>query len=407
MSSYGVLTVDSGDVSSLEFEDFNQLFDRWQAESGGEYIEPPVPLRDHLLKDVSWGLGESGWYPDFATSAKQAQFFVELGGVPKTDGVIAIDLDFMEELLGLIGPVHVPEYEVVVDSENFSELSLELTRDEFLPGENRKVFLSYLAEQVLPAVFSLPRDRWTDLLDLLDRMAAERHLQIFTLDEETQAAAEDLGWTGEIRSLESGDFLMAVDTSVNSTKLNLVVEQEIEANIAIEADGTVDHSVELTYHNNLPDWAEGRDPEMVRELMLDGLYGDYLRLFVEPNSLLSDVLLDGVPAGAGEMTDEFGLRSFGRYFTVRPGESQSVVFVYESRPSLNVDGQDATYRLLLQKQPGTGAIPVRIVITLPEGADARSVRINGERISVDDLVITTDLTTDRVVEVDFVLPTDA
>src|SRR5690606_8022558 len=58
-SSYGIATCRDGELGDMEFEYFETLFERWQDESDGEYIEPPVPLANYLKQDYSWGLGEA------------------------------------------------------------------------------------------------------------------------------------------------------------------------------------------------------------------------------------------------------------------------------------------------------------------------------------------------------------
>ena len=45
ISSYGTVAFEGGRISEFELEYFGTLYDRWQRESGGEYVEPPGPLK--------------------------------------------------------------------------------------------------------------------------------------------------------------------------------------------------------------------------------------------------------------------------------------------------------------------------------------------------------------------------
>ena len=61
ISSYGIVTFTRGELTNISLEYFGTLYDRWQAATDGEYIEPPAPLKNNLLGDFSWGLGEAGY----------------------------------------------------------------------------------------------------------------------------------------------------------------------------------------------------------------------------------------------------------------------------------------------------------------------------------------------------------
>jgi len=374
ISSYGVATFNEGRLAGIELEYFGTLFDRWQAASGGEYIAPPPPLRRYLLRDYSWALGEAGWYPDFPTTARLAAFFVEKGGTPPTDGTIAIDLQFVQALLHLLGPVEVPEYGVTVTSENVQEVTLEHTRDEdYAPGRAKKAFLSFLAKQILDEVFAVPKDRWVDLLRLLDRMGEERHLQINFADAELQALNRKYGFDGAIVEAP-GDYLLLADTSVNSTKLNLILDWGINLGIRINEDGSATHGLEYTVANPFPDWREGRDPRLVRALMLDGVYGSYLRLYAPVQTRLLGLSLNGEPAGPEEVGRELGKAVFGRFLPVLPGQTATVRFDYTVASVVSVEGKLRHYQLYIQKEAGTGSPPLALQISLPAGASPVAMR---------------------------------
>src|SRR3990172_7119258 len=93
---YGLITLDRGRLTDSAFADAGELIAAWQQRSGGEYIEPPGPLKRYLLRDWTWNIGVSGWSPDFPTAARQALFFYERGGGTPVDGVIAIDFTALE-----------------------------------------------------------------------------------------------------------------------------------------------------------------------------------------------------------------------------------------------------------------------------------------------------------------------
>jgi hypothetical protein len=398
ISSYGILTIEGGRLDGIDLEYFGTLYDRWQAETG-DYVEPPAPLKNYMLHSYSWALGEAGWYPDFATTAALATDFVGRGGAPATDGTIAIDMFFMRELLAFMGPIAVPEYGVTVDAGNFDEVSLQYTRNEYyVPGEPKKAFLSYLAREVMARVLSAPKDRWVDLLGLLDRMGRERHLQLAFNDTALNALSDEYGFAGGLESA-AADYVLIADTSVDSTKLNLILETSAELSVNLNADGSAQSSLVYTIANPFPEWQAGRDPDLVRALMLNGVYGSYLRIYVPEQAKLRNVMLNGRGAGAEQIDREFGRAVFGRYFRVKPGDEQAVSFEYESRNVVVRDGDAYVYTLELRKQAGTDAVPVELSIALPEGAELLGVTLDGEAMT--GTAFTTDLGVDRWVEIRF------
>jgi hypothetical protein len=131
--------------------------------------------------------------------------------------------------------------------------------------------------------------------------------------------------------------------------------------------------------------------------MLDGLYGGYLRLFAKARSRLLSVQIDGAEAGPSELTEENGKTVFGRFFALPKGATKEVSFSYVTPAIVSFSGDAAEYRLLIQKQPGTGAIPLRIRLTLPEGARPISLELDGKPVDGGGLEVQTDLSRDREV----------
>lgn len=108
ISVYGSISFEDGQVVERRFADAIALSAESMA-NGGAYVEPPGPLGRYLLHGQSWNLSLSNWSPDFPTSAGEAQRFYSLASGGAVDGVIAINVHTIEELLGVTGPVAVPD----------------------------------------------------------------------------------------------------------------------------------------------------------------------------------------------------------------------------------------------------------------------------------------------------------
>jgi hypothetical protein len=99
---------------------------------------------------------------------------------------------------------------------------------------------------------------------------------------------------------------------------------------------------------------------------------------------------------------EAGKNVFATFFVVPPGEEREIAFGYELPPDiLEREGSSTRYRLLIQKQPGTAAIPLQVTITLPDGCEVVSTQPEVSS-SIDGVVVfETNLLVDREFEVVF------
>jgi hypothetical protein len=390
---YGVVTFEDGRVVERSFGEVEELFQGWQARSGGEYIEPPGPLKRYLLRDWTWSFGVSNWSPDFPTSARQALFFYDRSGADPVDGVIALDFAALEGLLAVLGPKEVNGYGVTIDSHNVTEEILAHIAKPLHPWEGDHAFAGAVATEIVDGAFAVDQEQWVPLLDALDRLAEERHLFLYTNNRRVQNSVRELGWAGQVRN-GPGDYLMAVNASVHSTKLNLVLQERMEVNVHLNGDGSAQNAVTLHYENRLGEWADTHDPDLVSGLMLSGLYGGYLRLLVPPQAHILDLQLDGRTVGAEEITEEAGKASFSRYLPLPRDSQAALLFIYDV-PAVVSDSQAThEYRLLVQKQPGVRAAPLEVAVTLPPGARVESVSLNGEHLPDDPLEIQTELSVD-------------
>jgi hypothetical protein len=399
ISNYGVATFDQGLITSLDFEYFVNLFDRWQEISGGEYVEPPRALQDYLLHDITWALGEAGWYPDFPTTAKLSNEFVEKGGVQPGVGTIAIDLQFVQGVLSVLGPIDVPDWGVTVTAENLSEVTLQETRFESnQPGKPQKAFLSAFAREVLQKIFTMPRDRWVSMLKEFGKAGEERHLQINFDDQQLQDLSEDYALDGAIVRPE-GDYLMFADSCVLSTKLNLIVTPSVDYTVQLRNDGQAFSLASYTLQNPFDKWKVGRDPQLVRSLMIDGVYGSYLRLYTQPGATLREVRVDGTRTSAEHIDNELDKKVFSKFSRVAPAETRTVSFVY-STPDVVEVGDVSRYTLYVQKQPGMQAPAFKFTAQIPEGSTLVGMTVDGKAAG-EGMTLTTDLSKDRVITVEY------
>lgn len=400
---YGFATFNKGRLESLAFSTGAPIED-WPPTTG-QYIEPPRPLQAYLMRDWPMGLAEASWWPDFPTAAQKAIeiYRTNAGSEMPIDGVIGLNFLTLEKLLEVLGPITVEEYETTVTSEDVTEKTLIVTHPEGpRPWESgRYQFVGYLADDVIQRTLNAEPSKWASMLSALHTVGKEKNLLLWHTDPQVQSTISDLGWDGGVRPAE-GDYLMVVDSSLRSSKLNLVVQPSIAMDVTIDEKGDSRNVVTVDYANDYSTWAEGEAPDLVRVVTADGeltLYGDYLRVLVPDGAALEGVAEEGRSVGPEDVWDENGRTVLARYFTLPLDAKKEMAFTYAVPSVSDMMTNPHVYRLLVQKQPGTQAIPLTITIHPPPGWKIASTELDGEELEGEPNRIVTDLREDREVVV--------
>jgi hypothetical protein len=401
---YGFLTFNDGRLERLFFDSAYNIASEWPP-STDDYIEPPRPVKTYLLRGWPMGLAEASWWPDFPTAAQNAVeiYHTNSGTDGPIDGVIGLNILTLEKLLEVLGPVSVEEYEATVTSETVLEKTLIETHPDWPWKPDRYQFVGYLAEEVIHRTLSAEPSKWVSMLNALYTLGREKNLLLWHTDADVQSAISDLGWDGGVRPAE-GDYLMVVDSSLRSSKLNLVVQPRIAVEVTIDEQGNARNVVTVSYTSNYSTWAEGKAPDLVRVLTADGeltLYGDYLRVLVPEGAVLEEVVEEGRSVGPEDVWDENGRTVLARYFTLPLDAKKELAFTYAVPLVVDMSEDSHEYRLLVQKQPGTQAIPLTITIDPPPGWKIVSTELDGEELDGKPNRIVTDLREDREATVSY------
>jgi len=191
----------------------------------------------------------------------------------------------------------------------------------------------------------------------------ERHLLIYAQDPEARSTLGAMVWDGALRPY-SGDYLMVVDSNVGFNKVNPNIEQTIDYQVEMDGAGRAMSTLTLSYRHlvqkPLPACVhESRYGDSYSDL-LERCYWDYVRVYVPVGSEVDQVL--GAD-GAVEVYEESGRTVIATSFLLETGQSRRIQFTY--RPHL--PDTSSRYDLLVQKQPGTEALPLRVSVDLASG----------------------------------------
>ena len=305
------------------------------------YVAPPAALRQLLLFTHSWSFDDSNFAPDFPSNARAGESFAAPRLRMNFDGVLSMDYYTVAQMLALTGPMVVPGYGTIT-STNFvpTIVSLDVNHT-----TGHKAVLAAMAGPLMQKVSSLPSDRWLTLVQILNNLASQRHLQAYFNNPAVEKQMEDIGWSGtQLLGPNRQDYMMEVESNVGATKANYYVTRRYTVTLTRAGD-TLHHKVVVDLTNNMPYFYRPNE-----------FYRDYVRLYVGANSShLSESIL------AMQHSDSAapGYRLIDGWLTLPGyGSHTTVVFQYDTPWSPNARQVDQIY---WQKEPGTLNDAVQVV----------------------------------------------
>jgi hypothetical protein len=212
---------------------------------------------------------------------------------------------------------------------------------------------------------------------------------------------------------------MVVDANVGYGKVNPLVQRTVDYRVQLQPDGTGHAELILDYVHRgtqagiecipFPSY-EG----VTYERLMNRCYYNYLRVMVPQGSHLQSAIPHSVPGAylvtgkpsdgqAQMLPDEAGRSVLAQFFVVEYGQRLQARFDYDLPVVVTTEGGHWRYTLVLQKQSGTDALPVKVRLTLPPGARWLPGRASPRPMlqSGTSLEFDVSLDVDRQVQVDF------
>ncbi len=362
IGSFAVVDIDRGKIKNMEIP------------KGGSYdlqgqltdiIAPPKPLQ--LVKS-RWEFQDANWFPDFPTSAQKVAWFYENAGGRTVDGVIALNTNLMIDLLKITGPITMPAYKRVIDSNNFLLETQKIVELEYDKKANTpKAFIGDLAKEVIEKFETLPRDRYGDIMQIVLRNLENKNISIYAVDLKIEQHIKQLGFSGAMHQSEAGeDYVYVVHTNIAGQKTDQVIKETVNYSPEIAALGTTTVTLTITRAH------EGKKGELfsgVRNVDFTRIYvpaGATLvsatgfeqppaNLFKDPSAASSDQknIVAEENAFAVDLKsqtliyNQFGKTVFANWLQVDPGKTTTAVITY-TLPFKITD----QYKLYIEKQSG-------------------------------------------------------
>jgi len=351
LTAYATLSVQNGKFSTSNSHDIYTLDNRF-----GNRLPAPDPIKNYHKNVFNWHLRDMNLSPDFKVSMDTfLENYGKIEDPSKIDGIIAVDTKVLVDILKVLGPIGVSgfgNFSAEIDKRcDCPQVFYELERyaDKPVAGlkEERKGIIGPLMHSILLNAMGSPRKQWPLFMNVIFTNIAEKHLLFYFFDENIQKTMEALNASGRIKEYD-GDYLHVNDSNFAGAKSNMFIKESFDQQIEVATDGTITKTLTIDYKNPAPPSNCNLE---AGELCLNGLYRDWVRVYVPKGSELIEVKGSEIQAKTYEDLGKTVFEAFyGDQSPLRPQGKAQLIFKYEL-PFKNSVSQP--YKILIQKQPGT------------------------------------------------------
>lgn len=360
IGSYALITLDNAQIKDIKVEDVYTADGQLKG-----HVEPPAEIKKYL-GEAGWYMRDANWDPDFPSSAKQIEWFFKKETGINVDGVIALNLFTVQEILGVLGPIELPDYNLVVTAENLFSVAEYHSEVNFFPGSTQKKdFLESLANSIFVALQQENTQTSLKIFEALYRSLENGQLLVFHQDNQVQQTFNSLGWDGSLKNIKcvnanSGSgcnpiYFAIREANVGVNKANYFLLRNLALHTNIDESGLLSTAT-IVLNNDSPDnnWP-------------GGVYKNYLRVYLNESSKVSSIKVNGEKLDPSliDIKAEHDKLVVGFLTTTQPKQETEVEIKFESS-ALQFQNGKAQLALLFQKQSGTQDDPLTITFSLPD-----------------------------------------
>ena len=367
ITAYAYLNIDKALVKAEGSDNIYDLDDTiTNKPSAPEAIIKYLPLVD------SFNLRDSNLSPDLPTSLLAFEDLYKLSPqYEPVDGYFTVNTRALSDVLSVLGPIEIEGVKYtndIVPACDCPQIVYALLESSGQPRgfivEERKALIGVLMNAIMDKSLSANKDTLPKLIELGLKLLAQKDVMLNFKDEKTQVASEKLGYAGKIKQSES-DYLSVVDSNFAGAKSNLYIQQTVTQDIKTDGDKIIK---KVTVNLKNPRAADNCSLERTAGLCLNGIYRDWIRVFVP----LGSKLINSTGSETEVVTyDDLGKTVFEGFFTLRPLGTSQIEVEYEL--PLKASGD---YKILIQKQSGKGLVPHIINV---DGKKKESFDLSGDQ----------------------------
>lgn len=386
-----VLTMDGGVISAKKVEDVALL----DAGLRG-HIAPPAPIQ-HILGQEHWYLGDSNWDPDFPTTAQKILWFYEKETGKALDGIIATTTQTIRNYLTNMGPLPLPDTQIVLTSDNFHEHILRQPETNILKNSSdTQHILGSTIETIHTSVSGGDGKAREIFSKTLIRSLETRETALYFPTDSLQQMVRLYGWERGVPKIPDclgvsqklfvcrGLPVQINEANLSSSALIPIITRSQSREIIIDEMGMVTQYTTRTITN------DGANNE-------NASYTAYLQFVFDQNMMVESVTVNGKTINQGqpqapgsfpywETSIQQNRLIAGVALITTPGESASITVSVKSETPLSFGPRGAFLEITTQRQAGIPTIPTSTIIRYPHqwtmstlrGLLANSLAIQGQ-----------------------------
>lgn len=346
IGSYMAVNVENGKLADVKVDDIY---------NPDGLLEPhndpsPDPILTEYLGVTSLGARDTNFSVDFPTSAAQFVTLYERATKETVDGVIALNLRVVEDLLRVIGPIELASYAETVTADNVFERAQVHAEIGFNPGSTgKKDFLGQLSSEVINRIAGLNARETQAITAVLGQELLSQNIMLFSSDAGLQDALVATGLAGKVEAYVA-DGIRVVDTNVGGNKANYWVKRQTQYTIDVDRNGFLSGNLRVVWDNTA---TSGSWPS--------GDYVNYVRIYLPlgVTTVIAEPALDNY-----REYDEFGRHVVSGVVKVPVGQKRDLSLKYSLPSALGLTQQQG-YSLEWEPQAGITDEPIRFVFNTP------------------------------------------
>lgn len=307
-------------------------------------------------------LSTSTFAPDWSVSGEELLRGWERKRGQETDGLIAVDVVALGDLLDVTGPVEVPPYGSLDGDAVVEKLIGDY--DSFSSNEERKqlnrAMVPIFSDRVLGSGNSVAK------VESLRDSARARHFAIYMRDPAVQAPLADIGLAGDLSETDH-DYIAVFSQNTSVSKADYWQTRTVTSDVRLREDGSARVRMRISVHNDSPPYVQAV-PDPQGESYFTRWNGMTIGVFLPKGVEIRSAAAAGKVLG----TDTFDY--YGRPYkllrmVLPPGETREGVLEYDV-PAAAVAG-DGTLTYRLDATPQGMVVPQALDVTVhwPKGYD--------------------------------------
>jgi len=359
IEAYGWFSVRNGRITGFDFSP--STFSR-PIPPNSSYVNnfsiPSWWLAYENQQTIAWN---GSWHVSFPSTAQMALDYYNNGNNINSpvDGIIAIDFLSLEQIVGVLGEVELPDMEDPLTMSNFRKTIYD---PENFKNQGHEQYVASIYNIVFGNLQDANQNQSEALLTVLLEGLIQHHIMVYVPNPEIQDVIDLLDWSGVTAEAGSNDYLLIADTNlVNKSNHSIVRSLTYDVEVFPDQSHISSLSVRYDYFDSLA----------VKDPAIDPIYfgpRDY--------KTLTQIHL---PAGTVVLEEENTIESsvvesgdhtlFVTQHNVEYDTSDQFKIVYQTPATSDRVGNLYRYRLLVEKQLGLQIQDLELQVKLPPNAN--------------------------------------